>query len=249
MACRFGLAALFNDLLNVGICSPVILFMTLPSLVIEMIVPMGLRRTMSDAENTVFWGSIDRSNGMDNASNIAYFGSKYDTQGVRSRLQSPLAKIIISLHVVENLIMLGIISAEPHREQRAQVGAVPLVAFVVVPMLVEALSYFVLHVTAKDLEAKWIAALEAIVVRLKRGEPPFRVRTGFKEKEKVLAGITPTVAKCEELIRRIQKGALDDPDKRRALDLLLHETHILRRGGSSRSSRPNLVRVAPNNHS
>ena len=231
---------------------PIVLLLTLPSLVIEMIVPLGLRNTSNDAENTFFWGSFDRSKGIGNAFNIAFFGEKEDTQGVRSRLESPLAKIMIALHVIENLIMLVIIVAEPHREQRAQVGAVPLVAFVVVPMLVEAAAYYMLHRTTKDLETKWTKALLALVDRLKSGKP---VRTAeFKDAETVLAGlfgkgITPTVAQCEELIRRIQKGTLDDPDKRRALDLLLREAHTPWRGGSPRRSRPQLVRVAPNNHS
>ena len=129
---------------------------------------------------------------------------------------------MIALHVVENLIMLVIIAADPHRAQRAQVGAVPLVAFVVVPMLVEAASYFMLYVTTKDLEAKWTKALEAIIIRLKRGLPP--LPAAFKDMEKVLRGLlysNPTAARCEELIRRIQKGNLDDSDVREALDLLL----------------------------
>ena len=131
---------------------------------------------------------------------------------------------MIALHVVENLIMLVIIAADPHRAQRAQVGAVPLVAFVVVPMLVEAASYFMLYVTTKDLEAKWTKALEAIIIRLKRGLPP--LPAAFKDIETVREGLfgkgkEPTVSKCEELIRRIQKGTLDSPDARRALDLLL----------------------------
>ena len=178
---------------------------------------------MSDTENTVFWGSFDPSKGMNNAFNIAFFGDPSDTQGVRSRLESPLAFIMIALHVVENLIMLGIIAAVPHRAQRAQVGAVPLVAFVVVPMLVAALSYFMLHVTTKDLEAKWTKALEAIAIRLRRGESPLPAT--FKDMETVLEGLfgeeAPTVAKCEELKRRIRKGTLNSPAIREALDLLL----------------------------
>ena len=45
--------------------------------------------------------------------------------------------------------MLVIIAAVPHRSQRARVGAVPLVAFVVVPMLVAAASYCMVQVTIR----------------------------------------------------------------------------------------------------
>ena len=187
-----------------------------------MIVPLGYRSTSNDA--AVLWGSFDPSDGIDNAFSIAFFGQPSDTQGVRSRLESPLAYIMIALHVVENLIMFMIIATVPHLPKRgAQVSAVPLVAFVVVPMLVEATSYFMLHVTTKDLEAKWTKALEAIAIRLRRGESPLPAT--FKDMETVLEGLfgeeAPTVAKCEELKRRIRKGTLNSPAIREALDLLL----------------------------
>ena len=57
---------------------PIYLLFTFPALIIEMIVPLGLRND-DDAENTIFWGSFDRSKGMENAGNIAFFGFESDT--------------------------------------------------------------------------------------------------------------------------------------------------------------------------
>ena len=196
----------------------------LPALVIEMIVPLGLRNNSNNSRNTVFWGSVDRSRGYKNIMSIAFFGDHKDAQGVRSRLTSPVAYIMIALYCVENFIMMVIVAVEPHRAQRAKVGDVPLVAFVVVPMLAAAASYYMVHVTTKDLEDKWTKALEAIVKDLEDGNSP--LLAGFVEKEMVLEGLfgddkTATVTKCKELIQRIHNGELDDPNARRALDLLL----------------------------
>ena len=203
---------------------PLFLLVTLPALVIELFVPLGFRSNINDARTTVFWGSFNPRNGLMNTQGIAYLGQTFDTQGVRSRLESPLAFIMIALHIVENLVMLVIIAVLPHRAQRAQVGLVPLVEFVVVPMLVAVVPYAMVLVKTKDLETKWTTALDVIVVRLQRGESPLPME--FKDMDNLLQALfgddkTPTVARCDDLKRRIHSGTLYDLDARQGLDLLL----------------------------
>lgn len=209
---------------------PVVLLSTFPALCIEMIVPLGSRNNLDDlrADTVVLVGSMDRSGGMGNAVGIIAFGQGVDSQGVRNRLISPLASVMMGLHFIENLIIFTVVLGVPHVGQRSKVGPRPLVAFVLLPLFVSACAYVIIRCIIKRREYNWILALEGIAVRLNYGlsalpRPDDAVLKGLFDCRRKWNFVDdlPTVAKCDALQKRIHDGTINDRRTRKALDLLL----------------------------
>lgn len=218
---------------------------SVPTLVVVSAVPLGYRVRYYGAEaesvvDTALWGTFDRNSDFAVAGNIYNFGNSEpsDCQSIRTRFASPLAQILITLHLVENLTMLAILSIN-------DASFVAMMQFVVVPSLVAMLLYVLLYWGAKHTEAEWKRELDNVKTLLGHATelhgdtifPLIALPEHFEQlpdyvQGKLFIGNSPTPAQCIErcdwIISQIDNGTLDNPELRKALDLLLVGMKCLR---------------------
>lgn len=218
---------------------------SVPTLFVVSAVPLGYRVRYYGAEaesvvDTALWGTFDRNSGFAVAGNIYNFGNSEpsDCQAIRTRFASPLAQILLTLHIVENLTMLTILCS-------GDVAFVTLTQFVVVPSLLAMLLYVLLYWGAKHTERQWKRELDNVKTRLGyatqlNGDtlfPLIALPEHFEQlpdyvQGKLFTGNSPTptqcIERCDWIISQIDNGTLDNPGLRKALDLLLVGMKCLR---------------------
>ena len=125
----------------------------MPPVLLTSIIPLGGRNLTKDdgTKDDDFF-----------ATTFTLFDSNLDCQSVRNRLLSPLGKVMIALHVVENVVMLTILAAAPSTSTRADVAWRFLVGFVVAPMVFAGFMGLWLYSLTKDRERLWKDAIRDV---------------------------------------------------------------------------------------